>query len=357
MSFPSVVVDAATTVVATVEIVQLEGVAVTTLQAADPVTVPEGHMLGTLAFRLKAQDSSGNPISHFSKAVTLKVAVPAEDRRRAGDDMNRVLLRRYDAATRQWIELPTRPVTATALTADTVEPGLFGVLVDLPIPTVTAPARDSVAADFAPDLRWSAPLGVNWYHLQVLPFNLDGPGVDLLIGEPELVSAGRYQVAAPKFGDGNYVLLPGMTYVWRVRTSPSAAQVGVSDPVWSRWSTGSFRTPAPASETIRLLNPTEGSTVSSLQPTFTWNNSDDKVFYYEVQVSRDPAFDTNSATAKAMVYWELVHGALTSPQNSYLVPSRFLLEPGTVYYWRVRPRVQGDGTPVPWRLPGTFKTR
>ena len=38
-----------------------------------------------------------------------------------------------------------------------------------------------------------------------------------------------------------------------------------------------------------------------------------------------------------------------APQpNSYVVPAAFPLEAGEIYYWRVRPRIQGDGDPLPW---------
>lgn len=36
---------------------------------------------------------------------------------------------------------------------------------------------------------------------------------------------------------------------------------------------------------------------------------------------------------------------LTQPLNSWTTRA---LTPGVTYYWRVRPRVQGDGTPVAW---------
>ena len=43
------------------------------------------------------------------------------------------------------------------------------------------------------------------YHLQLIPFNLDGPGIDLIISDQQTVAAGAYQVMAPKLGSGNYV--------------------------------------------------------------------------------------------------------------------------------------------------------
>ena len=44
------------------------------------------------------------------------------------------------------------------------------------------------------------------------------------------------------------------------------------------------------------------------------------------------------------------------PLNSWGVPASFPLEPGTRYYWRVRPRVQGNGTPPAWSALFFFTT-
>ncbi|MCX6024135.1 MAG: hypothetical protein NTZ05_20865, partial [Chloroflexi bacterium] len=78
-------------------------------------------------------------------------------------------------------------------------------------------------------------------------------------------------------------------------------------------------------------------------------------FYYEIQLSSDPLFNTDPFSATAAVYWNLIHGGQTSPQNSWAVPASARLDAdGRRYYWRVRPRVQGNGTPVNWGLPFWF---
>ena len=56
-----------------------------------------------------------------------------------------------------------------------------------------------------------------------------------------------------------------------------------------------------------------------------------------------------------MVYGALVHGGATSPANTYAIPAAFPLEAGASYYWRVRPRIQGDGAPVAWPGPWSFQ--
>ena len=105
---------------------------------------------------------------------------------------------------------------------------------------------------------------------------------------------------------------------------------------------------------MALQSPADQSPVDSTTPTLTWANSDRQVFYYEVQVSADPEF--GSGAGAPPLYWELVHGGVSSPMNSYTIPAQFPLESGATYYWRVRPRVQGDGTPVGWTQAWSFTT-
>jgi len=91
-------------------------------------------------------------------------------------------------------------------------------------------------------------------------------------------------------------------------------------------------------------------TATSLNPTLTWSDGNPYIFYYEIQVSRDSLFDTNPNTAVASVFINLIHGGESRPFNSWVVPASYPLEQGCKYYWRVRPRVQGNGTPVNWPL-------
>ena len=70
-------------------------------------------------------------------------------------------------------------------------------------------------------------------------------------------------------------------------------------------------------------------------------------------MSGDPSFNTDPATATSFVWHKLVHGVVTNPLNSWKMPE---LQPGVTYYWRVRPRVQGDGTPVDWSATWSFAT-
>ena len=70
-----------------------------------------------------------------------------------------------------------------------------------------------------------------------------------------LVRAAQYQVLGPNFGsaDPNYVMLPDMTYLWRVRTTTVLTNPTEDD--WSAWAVSSFKTPPASSSTITPVAP------------------------------------------------------------------------------------------------------
>lgn len=214
-------------------------------------------------------------------------------------------------------------------------------------PTLSAPAGGAVLADFNPTLQWTLPTGTVQYQIQVTP--PDGPAINLIRNTET-----SYVIPAPPDW---YGLLPDMTYTWKVRASDKATFAGESDPSWGPWSESrTFRTPKVTSSALTLTTPANGSTVSGFLPTLYWQTNDPDLWYFEVQVSKDPTYNTDPKTATAMVYTELRHGGATDTIYSYSIPSSFPLEPGTTYSWRVRPRVQGDGAPVAWTASSTFKT-
>ncbi len=194
-------------------------------------------------------------------------------------------------------------------------------------------------------LSWSMPPFAAQYRLQLIPSGNDGPGLDVH-------SSGQYfRIPSPPEW---YGLLPDMTYTLRMSASNAASFVGLDDPSWGEWTSLILRTPKVDSSTVAPIFPTNGEAISTLTPALQWENKRKDVFYYEVQVSKDLAFNTDPASATAMVYWSLVHGGASIPRNSYAVPEGFPLERGSTYYWRVRPRVQGDGIPVDWTPTQSF---
>ncbi|MBI2017808.1 hypothetical protein HYS92_02050, partial [Candidatus Daviesbacteria bacterium] len=209
-------------------------------------------------------------------------------------------------------------------------------------PTLLKPAPGVTTGGLGVSLEFKPVASTQQFQFQVTPYNNDGPGINLIIGAKETVQKGIFNIPAPELGVGNYTMLPGMSYTWRVRTTSVTGSVGENDSVWGHWSEErTFRTPTPSSETLRL--PTRSSLASLPETPFVWADANKSNFYYEVQVSGDSRFDNNPSTATSFVWWNLVHGGMTNPLNSWRAPN---LEPNTTYYWRVRQRVQGDGTPV-----------
>ena len=215
-------------------------------------------------------------------------------------------------------------------------------------PTLVSPADGATLTTFGPNLTWTNPANATQVHVQVIPANNDGPGVNLYFGS----AVSSLQIPPPPEW---YGLLPGMTYTWRVRASDATTGVGLEDASWSTVAERKFKTPSVDSSVISLKSPNHGNFTLSRTPTFQWESSRKDVFYWEVQVSKDPTFELDPAKATAMVYNVLLHGGVTNPPNSYAIPAGFPLEEGTVYYWRARPRVQGDGTPVAWSKAALFR--
>jgi len=331
----------------TVEKVDLSFEGITTLAAASAkVPVPEGSAIGSSAFNFVVTDDQGNPVP-LLKPVTLTARFSASDLTLAGGSAARITLMQYDASRRRWTDLSATADAATlTLTAPTQRTGLFAVVAVLPTPTLVLPAPGAISYDLAPTLAWINPDGTTQYQIQVIPFNNDGPGINLIRNAET-----GFQVQGPRLGEGNYVMLPGMPYTWRVRTSSSAIGLGENDPGWSNWVSGSFKTGMAASFFITPVQPSPEAAVTSLTPTLVWDNQSKNIFYYEVQVSKDQDFGPD-----AFLYWELRHGGVTQPLNSYTVPQAYPLEAGTTYYWKVRPRVQGDGTPAGWSERWSFTT-
>ena len=219
----------------------------------------------------------------------------------------------------------------------------------LPAPQMRGPYNGTQLQSMGPTtLNWANPAGTAQYQIQVTPYNDDGPGINLIIGDTARVRSGSFLVEPPEFGVGMYVLLPDMTYTWRVRVTDATVSVGEDHGSWGPWSEGwTFHTPPPPKFNYgnEGWSPrTDAFLDSASAATLRWPTVDRTIFYYELQVSTDPLFRTGS-DAVAAVWWMLIHGGESNPPNSWTTPG---LDPGRVYHWRVRPRVQGDGTAATW---------
>ena len=312
-------------------------------EAPSDVTAPSGTTLLPLTINITPE----TPLT-LGEPITIEINPTPEQLEAAGGDLNNLAV--GVVTPHGVVVLPTQVMHGRlVVTIDHLSTFVLLAITD-PGPMLTQPPPGD-ASSMGPLLQWTQPPGTTWFQVQVIPFNEDGPGINLVIGDGALVQAAQYQVLGPNFGsaDPNYVMLPGMTYLWRVRTSTVLTNPTAAD--WSAWAASSFKTPLASSSTITRVAPPFFGEVRTLTPTLTWANSNAAVFYYEVQLSRDYEFGPN-----AFLYSEYVHGGASTPPNSYVVPAAYPLEAGEFYYWRVRPRIQGDGDPLPWSRINVFQT-
>ena len=179
----------------------------------------------------------------------------------------------------------------------------------------------------------------------IAPVGGDGPGFPEDIGEPRIIAGwnnGRTFITSPVMGQGPYIFLPDMTYLFSEKLFFRSWPEGPLNqlPEMHLY----FHTPKFGPNT--LSTPMAGILTSGRTPVLRWNDSNSAAWYYEVQVSGDKLFRLG-ADATSFVYWNLVHGGQTNPLNSWKVPQDAALAPGD-YFWRVRHRVQGDGVPEAW---------
>ena len=214
-------------------------------------------------------------------------------------------------------------------------------------PSLTSPLSGTRLPAFGTTLTWQLLESSTQYQLQVTPAGNDGPAVNVIRNYE-----GQFQIPSPPTW---YGLLPDMTYSWHVRATDKVNTAFETDSSWGIWApTWTFRTPAVTSEGIREVFPATGSTGIGIDSTrIQWQAPNPSIFYFEVQASTDAQFNTDPETAAAAVWSNLIHGGLGSPANSWQMPR---LQPNTTYYWRVRPRVQGDGMPVEWSRTFSFTT-
>lgn len=220
-------------------------------------------------------------------------------------------------------------------------------------PQPSLPLNGSQLPGVGTTLSWNNPAGSTQIQIQVTPLNNDGPAINLIFGSP----IQSYDVPAPVFGTGPYVMLPGATYTWRLRASNAVTAIGEGDSSWGPWSDPrTFSAAPPNAGTIQLVEPINGKAITDTTPTLSWKDGNPAMFYYEIQMSSDKNF--GEAGIVASVFWNLIHGGVATPNNTWTVPDAFAVAKGT-YFWRIRQRVQatpkgGTETGIPWSPIQTF---
>lgn len=200
------------------------------------------------------------------------------------------------------------------------------------------------------------PGGTKW--VKFLLEQEDGEAVTMIYGSKDIFEKfrkGQFRIE----NLSKYILQPDQKVRVRIWISNEDQEPAWNSPAWENHKVRpaltvpaspaerAYRTPKVDSTTISPVNLTNGQQTTDSTPTVQWRDSNPYTFYYEVQLSGDPDFEMNPEKAKSFVFWNLVHGGVTNPANSWTVPDNVALPPGK-YFWRARPRVQGSGTPVAW---------
>ena len=185
-------------------------------------------------------------------------------------------------------------------------------------PTLQTPANSTLVMDYTPLLNWtdSSPY-LDHYQLQL---STTSNFSSLLYNKNDLTTS---QFTVPSN------LAPNTTFYWRVR----ALNALEKSKGWS--STFSFRT---ALSRPILVDPANGSTASSLTPTFDWNDVSGAAGY-DIQVSTDSTFTST-----------LIDSNTVSSTYTPLTD----LPAGTPIYWRVRST--GANGPSGWSSTFSFTT-
>ena len=182
-------------------------------EAPSDVAAPSGTTLLPLTIDITPE----TPLT-LGTPLTIEINPTPEQLEAAGGDLNNLSV--GVVTPHGIVVLPAQVMHGRlVVTTDRIAPLVLLAVTD-PGPLLTQPPMGD-ASSMGPLLQWMQPPRTTWFQVQVIPFNEDGPGINLVIGDRALVRASQYQVMAPNFGsaDPNYVMLPDMTYLWRVRTS------------------------------------------------------------------------------------------------------------------------------------------
>ena len=182
-------------------------------EAPSDVTAPSGTTLLPLTIDITPE----TPLT-LGTPLTIEINPTPEQLRAAGGDLNRLAV--GVVTPNGIVVLPAQVMHGRlVVTIDHLSTFVLLAVTD-PGPVLTQPPMGD-ASSMGPLLQWTQPPRTTWFQVQVIPFNEDGPGINLVIGDGALVRAAQYQVLGPNFGsaDPNYVMLPDMTYLWRVRTT------------------------------------------------------------------------------------------------------------------------------------------
>ena len=126
--------------------------------------------------------------------MTIEINPTPEQLEAAGGDLNNLAV--GVVTPHGIVVLPAQVLHGRlVVTTDRIAPFVLLAITD-PGPILTQPPM-SDASSMGPLLQWTQPPSTTWFQVQVIPFNEDGPGINLVIGDGALVQAAQYQVLGP----------------------------------------------------------------------------------------------------------------------------------------------------------------
>ncbi len=191
------------------------------------------------------------------------------------------------------------------------------------IPILISPANNALIAGPSPLFDWqnsTLPTGATFDHYQIQVAT--DKTITAPVHDKTITGLSNSQ-------DNSAILSTGTAYYWRVRSFNTAGN-------YSGWSTVWSLRIKYAAPTLNL--PSNGSTVTTLRPTFTWNAAAGAASY-TIQVSRNAGFSVLA-----------INKTVTIP--NYNAVANLLSR--TTYYWRVQ--VNGTFGPSNWSVIFHFVT-
>ena len=159
-------------------------------EAPSDVTAPSGTTLLPLTIDITPE----TPLT-LGEPLTIEINPTPEQLAAAGGDLNNLAV---GVVTPNGIQvLPAQVLHGRlVVTIDHLSTFVLLAITD-PGPILTQPPMGD-ASSMGPLLQWTQPPRTTWFQVQVIPFNEDGPGINLVIGDGALVRGRAVPGAGPQ---------------------------------------------------------------------------------------------------------------------------------------------------------------
>ena len=147
--------------------------------APDDVEAPSGTTLLPLTINITPE----TPLT-LGEPLTIEINPTPEQLAAAGGDLNNLAV--GVVTPHGIVVLPAQVMHGRlVVTTDRIAPFVLLAITDTG-PVLTQPPMGD-ASSMGPLLQWTQPPSTTWFQVQVIPFNEDGPGINLVIGDGALV--------------------------------------------------------------------------------------------------------------------------------------------------------------------------